>query len=155
MTLDGKELKTPARLPLRLPTMKLALAIAAEWDAQVGHKGIQPTTMPLTTLACTAIDQVAADPNVAREVCLKYLPTDTALFFTSDEDRILLAKQKQHFQPIVRWFQNAFDVELLTTQNVSKKLEHPEDTVAKITHIVHSLVSSVISFRSHLLIDVE
>lgn len=37
---------------------ELAMAVAAEWDAQVTEKGLEPALMPLMTLASTAIDQV-------------------------------------------------------------------------------------------------
>jgi chaperone required for assembly of F1-ATPase len=52
--LDGRTLKTPGRNPLHLPTVDLAVAIAAEWDAQTDPaKGIQPVTMPLMSIAST------------------------------------------------------------------------------------------------------
>jgi hypothetical protein len=35
--LDSRELKTPARKPLKVPNPALALAIAAEWEWQVSH----------------------------------------------------------------------------------------------------------------------
>jgi hypothetical protein len=34
---------------------------------------------------------------------LGYLATDTALFLTHEDDRILLRKQRQHFQPVSRY----------------------------------------------------
>ena len=39
-------------------TPDLAMAVAAEWDAQTSSKGIEPALMPLMSLASTAIDQV-------------------------------------------------------------------------------------------------
>jgi ATP synthase mitochondrial F1 complex assembly factor 2 len=56
--LDGKVLRTPGRNDLHLPSVQLAAAIACEWDMQNNKKGIQPATMPLMSLAATAIDQV-------------------------------------------------------------------------------------------------
>ena len=53
--LDHRVLRTPARHPLVVPSRALALAIAAEWEWQL--KRIQPFTMPLMSLAATAIDQ--------------------------------------------------------------------------------------------------
>jgi chaperone required for assembly of F1-ATPase len=44
--LDGKPVRTPARSALVLPTLALAQAIAAEWDAQ--GELLDPNTMPLT-----------------------------------------------------------------------------------------------------------
>lgn len=57
--LDGRQLKTPARTPLLLPSYELAAAVALEWDSQIDkRRGIQPANMPLMTLSSTAIDQV-------------------------------------------------------------------------------------------------
>jgi chaperone required for assembly of F1-ATPase len=107
--LDGRSLRTPAGNNLHLPNIGLALSIAAEWDAQrAGNsKGIQPATMPLMTLAATAIDQILPDGYQVKKTCLSYLPTDTALFLTAETDRILLRKQRQHFQPILRCVNHA------------------------------------------------
>ena len=57
MLLDGKPVRTPARSALVLPTLALAQAIAAEWDAQ--GELLDPNAMPLTRLANSAIDGVA------------------------------------------------------------------------------------------------
>jgi hypothetical protein len=46
--LDGRKLQTPARHALVLPTRALALAVAAEWQWQVGPSLLDPST----TLAC-------------------------------------------------------------------------------------------------------
>ena len=138
--LDGRSLRTPARAPLHLPTLPLALAMAAEWDAQKDNKrGIQPATMPLMTLASTAIDQVAVDPLPTRRTVLSYLPTDTCLFFTTAEDRILLKKQKQHFTPLVKWLRRAFDVECRTTESFAGRLVHPPESLARVQAAVESL----------------
>ena len=63
VTLDNRNLRTPAGNALLLPSLPLALAIAAEWDAQAANhpKGIQPATMPMMILASTAIDQILPD----------------------------------------------------------------------------------------------
>jgi ATP synthase F1 complex assembly factor 2 len=75
VTLDGRIMKTPMGQVLAVPSQSLAHAIAAEWDAQ--EKYIQPANMPLMTLACTALDQVAHHPQTYREQSMNYLPTDT------------------------------------------------------------------------------
>ena len=59
--------------------MKLALGVANEWDAQTCPiKGLQPATMPITSLAYTALDQIAVDPSSTIDNCIRYLPTDSA-----------------------------------------------------------------------------
>ena len=124
-----------------LPNLALATAIAGEWDAQVDRNGIQPATMPLMTLACTAIDQVSVSADSTKDTCLKYLPTDSALFFTHDDDRILLKKQNDHYRPVIRWFKRTLDVELETSQAMTAKIKHPVETVEKLTRIIDSMVS--------------
>ena len=54
--LDDRGIKTPAKTPLIVPTRKLAKAIAGEWQAQDGE--IDPSLMPFTRLANSALDKV-------------------------------------------------------------------------------------------------
>ena len=58
--LDGKPVRTPGRVPLKLPTAALAEAVAVEWRG-VGDT-LDPRAMPLTGLANAAIDRIAPDP---------------------------------------------------------------------------------------------
>ncbi len=75
ITLDGRKVSTPMGQTLAVPSETLAYMIAAEWDNQ--RKDIQPSNMPLMTLACTALDQAAIHPQFYRDAALQYLPTDT------------------------------------------------------------------------------
>jgi chaperone required for assembly of F1-ATPase len=68
--------KTPAKQVLVLPTLSLALAVAAEWEWLPSGKPA-PHKMPLTGLACTAIDQ-PKEPAKVIEHLLKYVHTDGA-----------------------------------------------------------------------------
>ena len=144
VTLDGRTLKTPARNNLFLPNKLIATAIAAEWDAQVDErKGIQPATMPLMTLASTAIDQVRLSRDTSVNTCMSYLSTDTALFFTTEEDRLLLKKQKQQLQPIIRYLKKTFELDLSTKNDMYGRIQHPEETRRKIEWMVNQLVRIV------------
>mmetsp|Transcript_15116 Transcript_15116/g.26992 ORF Transcript_15116/g.26992 Transcript_15116/m.26992 type:complete len:406 (-) Transcript_15116:60-1277(-) len=94
VTLDGRALRTPLGLPLTLPSLALALAVASEWDAQKIY--LQPAQMPLMTLCCTAIDQVASDPSVHRTDVMRYLRNDTSCYWADPvEDRVLHRRQSQ------------------------------------------------------------
>ena len=75
ITLDGRKVSTPMGQTLVVPSETLAFMIAAEWDSQT--KELQPSNMPLMTLACTALDQTAMHPQFYRDAALQYLPTDT------------------------------------------------------------------------------
>lgn len=92
VTLDGRALRTPLGLPLAVPSVPLALAIASEWSAQATY--LQPAQMPLMTLACTAIDQVASDPSAHRVDVMRYLGNDTSCYWADPtEDRVLNRRQ--------------------------------------------------------------
>ena len=75
ITLDGRKVSTPMGQTLAVPSEALAYMIAAEWDSQT--KELQPSNMPLMTLACTALNQAAIHPQFYRDSALQYLPTDT------------------------------------------------------------------------------
>jgi len=124
--------------------MNLAMGIAAEWDAQTNKRmGIQPVNMPLMSIASTAIDQIQVDRQHAVDTCLKYLPTDSALFVAPEYDRVLLAKQKELFTPVLEWFKKELDVELKTSQSMAGRIEHPEIAYTKLRSILEKMVSRV------------
>lgn len=68
--------KTPAKNVLVLPTLSLALAVAAEWEWLPSGKPAAHR-MPLTGLACSAIDQPKEAAKVIEHL-LKYVYTDGA-----------------------------------------------------------------------------
>lgn len=97
VTLDGKSLKTPLGKQLAVPSQTLAWAIAAEWDQQTTL--LQPAQMPLMTLCCTTMDQVAGNPQFYKDLTLRFLPTDTTCFWAdAAEDRVLHRKQQEAWQ---------------------------------------------------------
>ena len=69
VTLDNRRIKTPAGQSFEVPSLALAMAVAAEWDAQSTY--INPAQMPLMTLSCTAIDQTAFDPETTIQNILR------------------------------------------------------------------------------------
>lgn len=113
--LDGKGVRTPARNALAAPTRKLAEAIAQEWQAQ--DEVIDPATMPLTRLANSIIDGVAAtQKEVAAEV-EKFLGSDL-LFYRADEPEVLVARQAQHWDPVIRWARDQLDASFALTAGI-------------------------------------
>jgi chaperone required for assembly of F1-ATPase len=96
--LDGRPVRTPARRALAAPAAALAEAIAAEWEAQ--REFIEPAAMPLTRLANTIIDGVAAAPDeIAREVAA-YLGSDLVCYRATTPEQ-LVARQAAHWDPII------------------------------------------------------
>lgn len=132
--------------PLHVPSKDIAFCIAAEWDAQTNtKKGLEPVSMPMMTLASTALDQIAQDRDTTINNCMRYLPTDSALFMTNDMDRILLLKQKQLYSPVVRWVNRQLNTDLETTQSMSGRIKHSEESVAKIRKALTQMVIAYIS----------
>ena len=107
VTLDGRSLRTPMGRPLAVPSEHVAHAIAVEWNDVRGT--IQPPQMPMMTLACTAIDQVAVQPDHYRQQCLRFLQTDTVCYWTDPvEDRVLYARQQRAWKQLHAWIENEF-----------------------------------------------
>jgi len=153
ITLDGRILKTPLGQSLSVPSELLAWAIAAEWDMQ--EKYLQPSQMPLMTLACTALDQTASAPDIIQEQALKYLLTDTICYWTDPmEDRGLHRRQQDAWDSIhnhcsATMFSDAkaavamgVDEALLMSRSRKTKqsgLPHPESVLAGAKKLVESL----------------
>jgi chaperone required for assembly of F1-ATPase len=98
--LDDKPVRTPARRVLAAPTLKLAEAIAAEWQAQ--QDVIDPAKMPLTRLANAIIDGVADAPQPVADEIAKYLVSDL-LFSRPGAPAGLVERQARHWDPILKW----------------------------------------------------
>jgi chaperone required for assembly of F1-ATPase len=98
--LDDKPVRTPGRRLLAAPTLALAQAIAAEWDAQ--RDVIDPAKMPLTRLANTIIDGVGDAPRPVAEEIGKYLASDL-LFYRAGTPPGLVERQAHHWDPILTW----------------------------------------------------
>jgi ATP synthase mitochondrial F1 complex assembly factor 2 len=137
--LDGRVLKSPAMAPFEMPNREIATIIAGEWDAQTDRLGIQPTSMAFMKLAATAVDQIVPDSEFTKQHCVSFLPTDTVLYFTDEEDRILLRKQQKHFTPLIKWMNSEFGIDLNVSYGGMRKLVHSSETVERVRAAVDKL----------------
>ena len=115
VTLDGRALATPARKPLILPTRALALAIAAEWGWQAGR--VRPHTMPLMSLAATAIDEPKPAGAVAATL-LDYLHTDAALCLPGEPGTDLGDAHAAAFGPVTAWAAATFGAPFVPSTSI-------------------------------------
>jgi chaperone required for assembly of F1-ATPase len=115
VTLDDKPVRTPARRPLAAPTLALAQAIAAEWDAQ--REEIDPANMPLTRLANAIIDGVADAPGPVRAEIEKYLASDL-LFYRAGGPQELRERQARLWDPILLWAKSTLGADFKTGEGV-------------------------------------
>ena len=100
VALDGRPVKTPGGQPLLLPGEPLAVAVAAEWAAQ-GEK-IQPATMPMMQLACTAVDRVGPSRGAIVRETANYGGNDL-LCYRADDPPDLVKRQAEAWQPVLDW----------------------------------------------------
>jgi chaperone required for assembly of F1-ATPase len=115
IALDGRPVRTPARHPLAAPTQALGEAIAAEWDVQA--EVIDPARMPLTRLANTIIDGVAAAIPAVTDEIEKYLGSDL-MYYRAETPAGLVARQAQHWDPVLAFARERLDARFVVTAGV-------------------------------------
>ncbi len=136
--LDKRAVNTPNKTPLILPTLKMAEAIAAEWDAQPGK--IDPLTMPVTRGANSAIDKVAPQQAEVVAELSQYGGTDL-LCYRAAEPVELVTIQAAKWDPILDWAATEFGTRLNVCEGVMHVVQDPT-LLAK----MHSEVESFDNF---------
>jgi chaperone required for assembly of F1-ATPase len=115
ITLDGRLVKTPGKRDLVVPSAALAMAVAAEWDAQ--QEEIRPATMPLTRFAGTTIDRIPAQRQaIVRQVAL-YAGADLVCYRAAHPPA-LAARQQAVWQPLIDWAKERYAAPLVVTAGV-------------------------------------
>jgi chaperone required for assembly of F1-ATPase len=132
--LDGRQVKTPAGNPLCAPTQRLAEAIAAEWNAQ--GQTIVHASLPLTKLANTAIDAVAARKSDVADDILKYAGTDLVCY-RAEYPAELVAAQAAAWDPILNWAGTKYSALF----HVSAGIVHIEQPSASLAAIAAALTA--------------
>lgn len=115
VALDGRTARTPAKLPLVLPTKPLAEAVAGEWDAQVDV--VDPARMPLTRLANAAIDGVAREREAVAAEIAKYAASDLVCYRAEFPER-LVARQTALWDPVVAFARTDLGARLVLVAGV-------------------------------------
>jgi chaperone required for assembly of F1-ATPase len=96
--LDGRPVKTPKKRARALPGKTFAEAIAEDWRAQTDV--IDPSRMPLTRFANTAIDAVAETLDAVADDIAAYAGSDL-LCYRAEGPQKLVEMQAEHWDPIV------------------------------------------------------
>lgn len=145
VTLDGKAVKTPGRTPVQLPTKAMAFAVAQEWDAQ--SYDIRPATMPIMTLASTALDLAhnTTTDEIVDEM-LHYFHTDTVCYqVTADQQDKLATHQQKTWSPVREWFAQTFDGEVDVSHGTINHLSHDEQLVKNVREYLHTVSPLLVS----------
>jgi chaperone required for assembly of F1-ATPase len=118
IALDGRNVKTPLRAPLVLPTRSLADAVATEWDAQVDV--INPHAMPLTKLANTAIDRAPTEKSKITSEILEFAGSDMVCY-RAERPAGLVLRQTTHWDPIIAWAKADLKVDFATVSTITHR----------------------------------
>lgn len=135
LTLDGRGANTPARNRLTLPSLALAEAVAAEWDAQVAV--IDPSRMPLTRLVNTALDGVAERREAVIDDLSAFAGTDLVAYRAGDPERLVRA-QAESWDPVIAWAREALGVRLILSEGVMH-VSQPDDTVRALRSAIEAV----------------
>jgi chaperone required for assembly of F1-ATPase len=113
--LDERPVRTPAKQPLIVPSVRLAEAVAAEWREQ--GETIRPDLMPLTRLASTAIDRMPGLRQAAIDEAAAYADTDLLCYRAAGPFELV---QRQHhaWQPMLDWLSAVYGVKLTVTTSM-------------------------------------
>jgi chaperone required for assembly of F1-ATPase len=120
VTLDGRPVRTPKKRPLHLPTRAIAEVVAAEWAAQ--GASVVPASMPMMTLASTAIDIVADDRTPAVDEIVAYAGSDLVCY-RAEGPASLVALQSAAWNPVVAWFEAQAGERLVVSEGI---VHHPQ-----------------------------
>ena len=123
MRLDGKPVRTPAGRVLAAPSVALAQALAAEWDAQ--RDLIDPARMPLTRLANSVIDGVSERPGPVAAEIEKYLASDLVCY-RAVAPAGLVERQAHDWDPILAWARDTLGAPLRAAVGVVHIIQDDE-----------------------------
>jgi chaperone required for assembly of F1-ATPase len=135
--LDGRPVRTPARVPLVVPTQALAEAIAGEWRSVESE--IDPRAMPLTGLANAAIDRVAPERQAFAGGLARYAEADLACY-RSEWPPELVERQTAGWDKLLSWARRRYDVDFSTTSGLMH-VPQPQATIEQLSHAVGALDS--------------
>lgn len=136
IALDGRQVKTPLKASLQLPTRPLAEAVAAEWEAQGGE--INPASMILTKLANTAIDRVGPYRAPIEAEVLDFANSDLVCY-RADRPPDLVQRHTAFWDPVVDWARTELDAPF----EVAEGVIHRSQPEAAIT--AHALALKALS----------
>jgi chaperone required for assembly of F1-ATPase len=127
VVLDERPIKTPARRGLAAPRRPLAEVIAQEWRSQ--GEFIDPSGMPMTRLANTVIDGVAAAQGEIVAEIVKYLGSDLVCYRATTPQG-LMARQALHWDPVLAWAKTALNAEFVTVAGITFRRQ-PDEAIAR------------------------
>ena len=137
LVLDGKNAHTPGRLPICVPALQLAQALAGEWNAQGDF--IDPASMPLTRIVNSALDGVVREMEEVRAEIVKYAGSDL-LCYRAGEPTSLVEAQARAWDPILAWAREELGARFICAEGVIFAAQ-PEPAIAAVARQVGQVTS--------------
>lgn len=126
--LDGRAVKTPAKSAFVMPTLAMAEAAAAEWDAQQG--AVKPDTMPVTRAVNSAIDKLGAQFDEVVDLLAAYGGSDLLCYRASGPEG-LVARQAAGWDPLLAWAASDLGTPLRVTSGIVH-IDQPAESLARL-----------------------
>lgn len=126
--LDGRELKTPGKKPVRVPSAEIAARVQEEWDAVPAPEDgeINPALMPVTRLANVVSEGVSDRRDALIAETRNYAGTDL-LSYRAPEPAEFVERQTQAWDPWIEWAAQR-GIVLETTDSI-RAIEQPEESL--------------------------
>ncbi len=128
LRLDGRGARTPAGNRLLFPTLALAELAAQEWAGQ--GETIDPASMPVTRIANSAIDGVAAAIGETRAGLAAYAETDL-LCYRAEAPEELVEAEVAAYDPVLDWARETYGARFILGEGVTH-VRQPEPALQAI-----------------------
>ena len=125
---DGRTPKTPDKAALVLPTQAAAQLVADEWAAQ--GQFLDPSTMPATRLASTAIDRIGQARDAVADEIAAYAGSDVVCYL-AEYPTPLVERQAREWGPWRDWAAREMGVVLEPVEGIVHRQQSP-DAIAKV-----------------------
>lgn len=123
VTLDGRNMRTPAKELLVLPTQKLAEAVAAEWRRQ--GEFVELDDMYHMQFSCAAIDYTRGYRADVESEAAAYITTDL-LCYRATEPQGLVQRQSEGWNRWLDWAQTEQGLTMVTVLGIMPAPQPPE-----------------------------
>jgi chaperone required for assembly of F1-ATPase len=128
LQLDGRGARTPGKSRLVFPTRAAAELVAREWAGQ--GEMIDPVSMPVTRIANSAIDGVAAAMAETRAELAGYIETDL-LYYRAGAPEKLVEAEAAAYDPVLDWAHETYGARFMLAEGIIH-LRQPERSLQAI-----------------------
>jgi len=133
VTLDGRQAQTAGhKVPVIVPVLSIAQAMAAEWAAQGTH--IDPTTMPMVRLINSAVESGDVMTPAFRAEVIKFAASDL-LIYRAENPQELVSEQEIKWDNVLEALARHFGVSFAPTVGILYR-EQPQETLDTLARVL-------------------